>query len=306
MTTDELLNLHFRLYEEVSMKENILDSYIRWILLSLICHRVSPRTYQIKRKRVRKSTSIRESRALSVYRYQRIRKEMANFAEEYLIVLIDNEDDAYRCAEFLAEEFVENNPLTICTGTSTKRLFDVWLWPLMIESLDEKLSFFVRNHQNNEIIAAIIANDLYHYCQRHPYDSSSRPTNEPVTDFLDEMRFRFVESEFGQSLVENLALNIAAGATKASYASRGIAMKLRMHLCQYARDRRGFSYGFVQTAHPATRHIYLNKMNGKMVESCHPRIWFLERIHLYDQSSPLKNYQSEPIDSVLIPLKNID
>lgn len=231
---------------------------------------------------------------------------MSNFIDEYSIVPIDNADDARHCAEFLAVEFVRSNPLSICLGSSIEHIFDEWLWPLMIDSLHDKLSFLVRDRQTNEIIAAIVANDMFHYCEKYPHHPSNFPSADPVTDFFAETRHDFVKNELGQLLKENLIVNIAAGATKSSYTNRGVAVKLRQYLCEYARDYRGFQYAFVQIAHPATRHIYVNKMNGKITRSLDPGKWFLERISQYDQSSPLKNYHDEPIDNILIELNQIN
>ena len=212
---------------------------------------------------------------------------------------ITNENDARRSTRLIAEEFALSNPLSVFTQSSADDLFDHWLWPLMMEVLDQHLSFLVRHCPTNEIIAAIIANDLSVYVDRHPYNPSAPASSDPVVDFFDESRDRFIREDFRQVLKSNLILCISAGATRSTHAGHGLAAQLRTHLCRYARDEGGFSYALIQTAHPATRHIYLNRMNGKVTSIIHPADWVWKK-HDDGQSRPLKDYQDEPITNILL------
>ncbi|CAF5126326.1 unnamed protein product, partial [Rotaria sp. Silwood1] len=183
--------------------------------------------------------------------------------DEYEIALIENENDAHLCAKLLAEEFALHNPLSIFHQATAEQSFDQWVWPFMIDVFDEKLSFFIRHRPTNEIIAAIIASDLFLYCEKHPYDASSPASHNPIKDLIEEMLHQFVHRDFDQELKPNMVLFIMAGATRSEYVGKGFGAQLRTDICNYARDTKGFQYAFVQTSNPATRHIYIKKMNGK-------------------------------------------
>jgi hypothetical protein len=220
--------------------------------------------------------------------------------DEYEIVLIENETDARICAKLIAEEFVLHNPLTIHDGTTVEELFDEWLWPLMTEVLDEKLSFFARHRPTNEIVAAIIANDLYLYCEKHPYDASDSAPSHPTDNFYTDMRDRFVNHDFGQKLKPNMVLNISVDATRSQHAGKGLITQLSTRICNHARDTKGFQYAFVQTCHPATRHIYVKKMHGIEKTILDPATWKKKKD---SESCPAKDYKGEPIVNILIELK---
>ena len=112
------------------------------------------------------------------------------------------------------------------------------------------------------------------------------------------MRHRFVSQQFDQTLKINTVVAISAGATRSSHANRGIASELRTHLCRYAQEKRGYAYAFVQAAHPATRHIYLTKFNGKEVTKIDPATWTSEKRG--DGQRPLRDYRGEPISNILV------
>ncbi|UJR23950.1 hypothetical protein I4U23_026918 [Adineta vaga] len=78
-------------------------------------------------------------------------------------------------------------------------------------------------------------------------------------------------------------------------------MKLSTHLCNYARDQRGFQYAFVQTTHPATRNIFVKKMNGEEKTIVDPATWIWKKKD-DGLSCPFKDYVGEPTVNVLIKL----
>jgi hypothetical protein len=221
---------------------------------------------------------------------------------EYEIIVIDNEIDARLCAKLMAEEFVLQNPLTIFSQPTAEQLFDGWLWPLMTDVLDQKLSFFVRHCPTNEIVAATIANDLFLVCEKHPYDASAPASSAPLADLFQEMCDSFIHGDFGQELKPNMVLCISAGATRAEYSGKGVAGQLRAHVCNHTRDTRGFQYAFIQTAHPATRHIYVSKMGGKEMTTVDPATWLWKKKG-DGLSCPLKGYKGEPTINTLVKLK---
>jgi hypothetical protein len=225
-----------------------------------------------------------------------------NSNNEYEIGIIENETDALLCSRLIVEELALHNPLLAFNQITSEQLFNKRLWPLMMDVLNENSSFFVRHRLINEIVVAIIASDLFLYCEKHPYHSSNAISNNPMEDLFDEMRNRFVYHDLDQKLKPNMVLRIAAGATQSQHSGKGLASKLHQYLCDYARDNKGFQYAFIQTIHPATRHIYINKMNGKEMTTIRPENW------LWNKKGngllcPFKDYRSGPIVNILLKLK---
>ncbi|CAF1048866.1 unnamed protein product [Rotaria sordida] len=220
---------------------------------------------------------------------------------EYEIALIDNETDARLCAKLIAEEFALHNPLSIFNQVTAEHLFDKWLWPLMIDVLDEKLSFLVRYRPTNEIIAATIANDLYLVCEKYPYDPFSPASIDPMVDLFEEIRDRFVHHDFDQKLQANMVLCISAGATRSQHSGKSLGIQLRTRICDHARNTKGFQYAFIKTNNPATRHIYVKKMNGKEMSILDPATWVWKKKG-DGLSCPVKDYKGEPIVNVLVKL----
>jgi hypothetical protein len=221
--------------------------------------------------------------------------------DEYEIGIIENETDARLCTKLICDEFALHNKMSIFTHFTGERLFDEWLWPLMMEVLHEKLSFFVRHRPTNEIIAAIIASDLFIICEKHQYDASGPAADDPVDDLYDEMRDQFIYYDFGQKIKPNMVLYITAGATLTKHTGKGVASLLRNHLCNHARDVKGFQYAFIQTSNAATRHIYVNKMNGKELRTVDPATWLWEKKD-DGLSHPLKDYKGEQFVNILVKL----
>ncbi len=221
--------------------------------------------------------------------------------DEYEITLIENETDAISCTKLIAEEFSLSNPLSVFNKVRAQELYDTWLWPLMQDVLDEKLSFLVRHRPTNEIIAAIIASDLFILCNKHPYDSSGPASNNPMSDLSSEMRDRFVHHDLDQKLKPGMVLYISAGATQSKHTGKGVAAQLRTHVCNYARDTKRFEYAYIQTVHPATRHIYIKKMNGKEMTTIDPATWVWKKKG-DGLSRPVKDYKGEPIVNMLVKL----
>ncbi|CAF4276128.1 unnamed protein product [Rotaria sp. Silwood2] len=220
-------------------------------------------------------------------------------SDDYEITLLDNEIDARLCAKLAAEEFALNNPLTIFNQTTAEELFEEWFLPLMVDGFNQKLSFFIRHRPTNEIVATIMSSDLYSYCEQHPHDALSPPSQNPTEDLFSELIHEFVHHEFKQELKPNMVLFIIDGVTHSKYTGKNLATKLRIHLCNYARDIKGFQYAFVQTTHPATRHIYVKKMNGKEMRVVDLATWQWKKKG--DGSSyPFKHYHNEPVVNILV------
>ncbi|CAF3211138.1 unnamed protein product [Rotaria sp. Silwood2] len=223
---------------------------------------------------------------------------MAN-SDEYEITLLDNEKDARLCAKLTAEEFVLNNPLTIFNQATAEDLLEKWLLPFIVDGFHQKLSFFIRHRPTNEIVAAIMASDLYSYFEKHSHDALSPSSQDPTADLFSELMQEFVHDEFKQELKTNMVLYIVAGVTHSKYTGKNLATKLRIHLCNYARDIKGFQYAFIQTMNPATRHIYVKKMNGKEMKIVDLATWQWKKKG-DDSSYPFKHYHNEPAVNILI------
>jgi hypothetical protein len=221
----------------------------------------------------------------------------------YEICLIENEADARLCAKLISEEFALHNPLAVFYKITAEEFFDKRIWPLMMDVMDEKLSFFVRHRPTNEIVAAIVGSDLLLLCEKHPYDASDPTPTSPVSDLYDEMRDEFVHHDFNEKLKLNMILRLSTGVTKFEHSGKGLAAQLRTHVCDYARNTKGFQYVFIQTSNPATRHIYINKMNAKELTIIHPENWIWKKKGDGLLSRPLKDYRGEPIVNILVELK---
>lgn len=222
---------------------------------------------------------------------------------EYTYELIATESDARLCAQLLAEEFTANNPITIFDRVSADSFHRDCTWPLTNDMYKEGLSFLARYRPSNEIVAAVIAGDLYTYHQRHPYNTQSGPQAIPVSDLLDEMDNSFIERDFGQELKPTLVLHITVGAVRADHCGKGVATQVRQAMCNFARDQHGFGYALVQITNPVTGYIYMNKMGGEEVTVVDPTTWKWKKKD--DGSSmPYKDYTGGLITNILLTLKS--
>ncbi|CAF1413951.1 unnamed protein product [Rotaria magnacalcarata] len=144
-----------------------------------------------------------------------------------------------------------------------------------------------------------MASDLYSYCEQYSHDEPSPSSQDPTAALFSELIHESVHDEFKQELKTNMVLYIVAGATHSKHTGKNLATKLRIHLCNYARDIKGFQYAFIQTMSPATRHIYVKKMNGKEMKIVDLATWQWKKKD--DGSSySFKNYHNEPAVNILI------
>jgi hypothetical protein len=221
---------------------------------------------------------------------------------EYIYEIIDDDNDARYCAQLIAEEFCAHNLITVFDQITPTHFYEACSWPLMKDMLAEHLSFLARHRLTGEIIGATIAGDLYLQHQKnHLCDTSNRLHTIPVSDLLDEMDNLFISRDFGQELKPNMVLHIGLGAVRGQHSGKGVASQIRKILCDNARDKKGFQYLLVQTTNPATRHIYLNKMNGKEVTIIDPTTWIWKKKGdelLY----PYKDYKGGLIPNILVKL----
>ncbi|CAF3524418.1 unnamed protein product [Rotaria sp. Silwood1] len=102
-----------------------------------------------------------------------------------------------------------------------------------------------------------------------------------------------------------MVLFIIAGATRFKHLDKNLAARLRTHLCNYARDTKGFQYAFIQTCHPATRHIYVKNMNGKEMTIVDPATWLWKKKD-DGLSQPFKDYQGVPVVNILVKLSELE
>ena len=138
-------------------------------------------------------------------------------------------------------------------------------------------------------------------CEKHPNGATTPISGGHVNDLFDDTRDRFVHYDLGEKLEANQVLFIGAGVTHSQHSGKGIAARLRTHLCNYARDTKRFKYVFVQAAHPATRHIYVKKLNGKEMTIVDPAAWLWKKKG-DGLSRPLEQYKGEPVVNILVPL----
>ncbi|CAF0742080.1 unnamed protein product [Adineta ricciae] len=225
--------------------------------------------------------------------------------EEYVYEVISNENDALFCARLIAEEFCASNPITVFDGVKTDCFFQDVSWLLMQDMLEEGLSFLARHRSSGEIVGAVVAGDLYIHHQKYAYDPSSAPQSIPASDLLDEMDHLFVTRDFQQELKANLVLHITVAAVRRQHSGKNVAYQMNVAMCDYARNRHGFQYAFVQVTNPATRHIYVDKMNGIEVTIVDPTSWVWKKKH-EGSFCPYKDYQGGLIPNILIKLNTED
>ncbi len=60
--------------------------------------------------------------------------------EEYSYEVIQSESDAHECAQLIAEEYTNHNPLTRFDGVTSRCFFYAYLYPLLNRVLREGLS----------------------------------------------------------------------------------------------------------------------------------------------------------------------
>jgi len=226
-----------------------------------------------------------------------------NDNDDYEIVLIDNENDARLCAQVLSKEFSLSNPLVVFNKYKSEHLFENWLWPLMTEVLDEKLSFLVRHRPTNEIVAAMVSTDFFLYQQKHPNEYPKSSSGSSASDMYADMRHRFIHHDLPHQLEPNMMIFVVIVATSSQHVGKGLAGRLGAHVCRYAKHVRGFQYAFVQTSNAATRHIYTTKLNGKETSILHPKNWLWKTDDNQDGTYPFQDYDDEPIVNILVELK---
>jgi hypothetical protein len=217
----------------------------------------------------------------------------------YLYELITSENDARYCAQLLAEEFSSHNVITLFDRKTSKEFFDDCSWPMMSDVLHEQLSFLVRNRLTNEIIGVILAGDLFLQHEKNLANPTAHSI--PIDDLIDEMDHLFVTKDFGQVLTMNMVLHIGLCAVRFEHSGHGIANRLRQIVCDYARMERKFQYVLVQTTSQATRHIFVNKMNGKEVTIIDPTTWIWKKAK-EESYCPYKDYQGGLIPNILVKL----
>jgi hypothetical protein len=217
---------------------------------------------------------------------------------EYIYEIINNDNDARYCAQLIAEEFSAYNSVTLFDQITPTQFYDACSWPLIKDMLSEHLSFLARHRLTGEIIGAIIAGDLY---LQHLDNTANHLHTIPFDDLLDEMDHLFISRDFGQELKANMVLHVVLCAVRVQHSGKGVASQMRKIICDYAHNKKGFQYLLVQTTSPATRHIYLNKMNGKEVTTIDPTTWIRKKKDdelLY----PYKDYKGGLIPNILVKL----
>jgi ribosomal protein S18 acetylase RimI-like enzyme len=171
----------------------------------------------------------------------------------------------------------------------------------MKDMFHERLSFLARHYSSGEIVGAIVAGDFYTYHHKHPFNDSTPPQIIPVNDLLDEMDNLFITRDFGEELRSNLILHITVGAVRDQHSGKGVASQMSIAMCNYARDKYGFKYALVQVTNQITRHIYLNKMNGKEITIIDPTTWIWKKKNI-GLVYPYKDYKGGLIPNILIQL----
>jgi hypothetical protein len=188
--------------------------------------------------------------------------------QNYSYEVLTSNEDARACAQLISNVFTKSNEVTMSYGMSTEQHFEETSLPWVNKVLEEHLSLFARNRTTQEIVGCIINSDFYLTCFHHDPNVSAHS----LSDFFDELD-DMVVSSLNEELKPNMILHIALTATKENEGGKGLATHLSRLACKHAQQTRGFRYAHVQPTHPATKHIYLKKFNGKIVSEINPTTW---------------------------------
>jgi len=218
---------------------------------------------------------------------------------EYFYEIITDENDAREAAKLIADIFSKSNMITVFDCVSSQLFYDAVAWPMMNNSFRKNNSILVRCRSTGEIVAATTAEDLF---IEHTDKLNNNVTNPiAVNDLLDELDELFINRDLGEELKVNMILHIGLSAVSTEHSGKGIAYQMGQFLANRAKEK-GFQYLLVQTTNPATRYIYLNKMNGKEVTIIDPTTWLWKQSPNEELTYPYKNYEGGIIPNILIKL----
>ena len=220
--------------------------------------------------------------------------------DEYQYEIIDKHEDGRRVAMIIAEEFVTHNPFSIFNKETCHEFFEDVSWPLVRDLIDEKLSMLVRHRLSQEIVGIIAAGDFFLFHRKPDLKEKSLTQPNAVADLFEELDNNFVYHDFCQELKPNLVLQIVFVAFRSHHSGQGLATRLSKILCDYARDSKGFRYAFVQTTHPSTEKIYVEKMGGQVLSACDVTTWLWKKTD--GSTYPFREYQGRSIPNILIDL----
>lgn len=221
--------------------------------------------------------------------------------EKYSYELLNNEHDAQLCARLISDEFSAHNPFSVFNGNTSDEFFTI-AWSLVHEVLEENLSWIVRDRKTNEIIATLITGDFFLYRQKHAKNHRLSFEKSPDEDLFRKLDDLFVENDFNEELKGNLVLQLVFTVVHHDHAGKGLAARLSAHGFDYAHQTKGFKYVFIQTSHPATENLYINKMNGRKLSFINPKCWQWENSEgqfVY----PFEKYDGVSIQNILIDLE---
>jgi hypothetical protein len=218
--------------------------------------------------------------------------------QNYSYEVLTTNEDARTCAQLISNVFTKSNAVTMSYGMTTEEHFEETSLPLVNNVLDEHLSFFARDKTTQEIVGCIITNDFYLSWLSHDLSTAIHS----LTDLFYELDDMFVNN-LDEELKPNTILQIGLMAIKEGEADKGLATHLSLVACEHARQTRGFRYAHVQPTHPATKHIYLKKFNGKIVSEIDPTTWIWQR---GGNTIPYREWITESIPNILFSLNKTE
>jgi hypothetical protein len=218
--------------------------------------------------------------------------------QNYSYEVLTTNEDARTCAQLISNVFTKSNAVTMSYGMTTEEHFEETSLPLVNNVLDEHLSFFARDKTTQEIVGCIITNDFYLSWLSHDLSTAIHS----LTDLFYELDDMFVNN-LDEELKPNTILQIGLMAIKEGEADKGLATHLSRVACEHARQTRGFRYAHVQPTHPATKHIYLKKFNGKIVSEIDPTTWIWQR---GGNTIPYREWITESIPNILFSLNKTE
>lgn len=220
-----------------------------------------------------------------------------NITDEYEYCVLKSEEDARICARLLAESYAHTKSFTRFRAANVDDYYTRSVLPRVLSLLPEQLSCFACNRSTGEIVGCVLAGDFYlHRLRFDPSKSGQNPFDDLINDFDEAL-----EQRIGENLEVNIHLRISHTGTKTNLAGKGICTRLTKFVCENARQARGFKYVHVNVTSTATRHIYLNKMNGKITMEINPADWIWKKA---GGTCPFKDYSDEPIANILVVLSD--
>ncbi|CAF1548662.1 unnamed protein product [Didymodactylos carnosus] len=203
------------------------------------------------------------------------------------------------CSHLLTRSFALHNDVVRHANRPQNVIYQ-YMKKLVEYLLEEQLSLVAIDKHTKKVVSCLTCGDYYR-CSNNE-ERQRQSLESPLLCLCMEMEERFTnEYKKFHQFEKKQILHIYAGATDENLMKKGkwkrLGYKIRRLACEYAL-KQGFRLALVEASHPATLHIYIDKLNGKVFTSIQPQKWLWKHHDNY----PYQNYEGEEIPLVIIKL----